>query len=102
MTHFVRENETGNQDFTLSDENGVFNGTGATVTLVLKDRSGAVVDMTNKADWLVAAAGTVRVTPAAGDLIADRGPYSAAFIVTVGGRTYSFPSQASDVWKVWK
>lgn len=102
MTHFVRENETGNQDFTLSDENGVFNGTGGTVALVLKDRSGATLDMAGKADWLVAALGTVRVQPVLGDLLADRGPYSAAFIVTVGGKTYSFPSQAPDVWKVWK
>lgn len=103
MTHAVRDNETGNQDFTLRDENGVFDGSGASaITLILKDRSGATVDMTGKVAWIIPSAGTVRVSPAAGDLVAEKGPYTAAFIATVSGLTYSFPSDAPDIWKVWK
>lgn len=102
MIHGVREGETGAQDFTLSDGNGVYNGTGATVTLVLTDRAGGTVDMTSKVDWLVAATGTVRVLPAVGDLVASRAPYQAAFIVTLSGKTYAFPSTAPDTWRVWK
>lgn len=102
MTHDVRDNETGAQDFTLTDENGVYNGTGATVTLILSDRAGGQVDMTGKVAWLVAASGTVRVLPAAGDLKAERSPYTAAFIVTVSGLTYAFPNRAPDTWQVWK
>ena len=102
MTHLVRDNETGNQDFELIDDGAAYNGTGASITLALTDRAGGVVDMTGKVDWLVAASGTVRVQPAVGDLQVQRSPYTAAFIVTVSGRTYSFPSRGADVWQVWK
>lgn len=102
MTHDVRDNETGAQDFALTDENGAYNGTGTTITLMLADRAGGQVDMTGKVAWLVAASGTVRVLPAAGDLKAERSPYTAAFIVTLAGLTYSFPSKGSDTWHVWK
>jgi hypothetical protein len=101
--HYVRENETGYQDFTLYDENGLYNGTGTTVVLTLLDRNGGQVDMTSKCDWLVAASGTVRVSPAVGDLKADLSPYSATFVVTLSARTYAFPSAPNKlVWQVWK
>lgn len=102
--HFVREGETGNQDFTLYDSTGdAYNGTGTAVVLVLLDRNGGQVDMTSKCDWLVAGSGTVRVTPAAGDLQKDLSPYSATFIVTASGKTYAFPSKPNElVWQVWK
>lgn len=102
MTHDVRDNETGAQDFALTDENGAYNGTGATVTFILTDRAGGQVDMTGKVNWLVAASGTVRVLPAAGDLKAERSPYSAVFIATVAGLTYAFPNRGADTWQVWK
>ena len=102
MTHEVRENETGAQDFALTDENGAFNGTGATITLILTDRAGGQVDMTGKVTWLIAPVGTVRVLPAAGDLKAERSPYRAAFIVTLSGLTYAFPNRGADTWQVWK
>lgn len=102
MTHDVRENETGAQDFALTDENGVFDGTNTTIALILTDRAGASVDMTGKVAWLVAASGTVRVLPAAGDLLAARAPYTAAFIVTLSGLTYAFPNKGADRWQVWK
>jgi hypothetical protein len=103
MTYRIREGETGNQDFTLYDENGAYNGAGASIALVLKDRSQGLVDMSgSKVAWISAAAGTVRVQPAAGDLLAERSPYTAAFIVTVSGATYSFPKDEPDIWKVWK
>lgn len=100
--HYVRDNETGYQDFTLYDQAGAYNGTGATVTLELYDRAGGKVEMASKVDWLVAASGTVRVSPALGDFVAGKGPYTAAFIVTVSGLTYAFPSKEPDTWKVWK
>jgi len=102
VTHDVRDNETGAQDFALTDENGAYNGTGATITLILRDRNGGEVDMTGKVNWLVAASGTVRVLPAVGDLRAERSPYSAAFIITLSGLTYSFPSKGADTWHVRK
>jgi hypothetical protein len=101
MTYLIREGETGNQDFTLYDENGAFNGAGSTIAMIVKDRAGASINMTGKVAWLVAASGTARVNLAITDLVADRGPYTASFIVTVGGLTYSFPKEQPDVWKVW-
>jgi hypothetical protein len=102
MIHYIREDETGGQDFALSDQNGSFNGTGSTITILLRDRSGADVNTTGKVAWLVAASGTVRVLPALGDLKADNSPYSATFLVSLSGLTYAFPSQKPDVWQVWK
>ena len=107
MIHYVRENETGYQDFSLIDNDVAYNGTGATVALVLLDKGQGVVDMTGKVAWLVAASGTVRVSPAVGDLQARLSPYSAVFIVTLNGLTYSFPKghpsgTKADQWVVWR
>ncbi len=103
MTNYrVREHETGAQDFTLYDQVGAYNGTGATLELILTDRVGALVDTTGKANWLVAADGTVRVLPAVDDLTVDRSPYRATFVVTVSGKTYAFPKDAPVVWEVWR
>ena len=104
MIHTVREDETGYQDFTLYDENGPFDGsTGSpTVSMILADRVGGIVDMTNKVAWLVAANGSVRVSPAVGDLKAERAPYTAVYIVTLNTLTYAFPNREPDTWKVWK
>lgn len=101
MIHYVRDNETGYQDFQLHDADGAYNGTSATVALVLRDRHGGIVNTTSKVAWIVASEGTVRVSPAAGDLVASRGPYSAAFVVTVDSRTYAFPSSGPFEWRVW-
>lgn len=98
----MRDNETGYQDFQLFDAAGAYNGTSATVALDLVDRAGGKVDTSSKVAWLVASTGHVRVSPAAGDLVAERAPYRAVFIVTVDSRTYAFPSTDADTWKVWR
>lgn len=102
MIEDIPEGDTGYLDFGLSDANGPYVGTGTTIEAVVTDRAGGAVDMTGKVAWLVAASGSVRVSPAAGDLRADRSPYTAKFIVTASGRTYTFPKKAADAWKVWK
>ena len=99
----MREDETGGQDFVLYDANGIYNGTGATVELVLIDRAGSVVDTTSKANWLVSADGTVRVLLNVGDVKAAQSPYSATFMVTLSGKTYAFPNKPHELeWRVWK
>lgn len=102
MVHYVRDNETGYQDFQLFDADGAYNGTSASVALVLVDRAGGLVPMTSKVAWIVASQGTVRVSPAVGDLVAERSPYRATFVVTVDSRTYAFPSRDADTWQVWR
>lgn len=102
MTHYVRDNETGHQDFALFVPQQAYNGTGASVALVLTDRHGGRVDTTGKVTWINQSAGHVRFSPAAGDLIAERGPYAACWQVTLDGRTYAFPSTRPDEWKVWR
>lgn len=102
MTHFVRDNETGHQDFALWVPPDAYNGIGGTLALVLTDRHGGRVDTTGKVAWIDQGQGHVRFSPAAGDLVAERGPYAAAWIVTLDGRTYAFPSSGADQWKVWR
>lgn len=103
MAHAVRDRETGYQDFTLYDRAGAYNATGAdSVTLELTDRAGGRVDTTGKVSWINQGLGQVRYAPAVGDLVAERGPYTAAFIVTMGARTYAFPSHGPEEWRVWR
>jgi hypothetical protein len=98
----VREGETGNQDFTLTDENGAYNGDGGTLSLIMTDRRGGVVNTSGKVAWIDDAAGTVRVNCAVGDLTVERSPYDVTFIVTLGSGTYAFPQAGPMKWKVWR
>jgi hypothetical protein len=87
-------------DATLKADGVAINGTGLTVTLVLRDRQGGPVDVTGKVDWLVAASGTVRYSPAGDDLKAAGSPYAARWRVTSAGKYVYFPNGEPDVWKV--
>lgn len=99
MEHLV-EGWTGNCDFTLLADGAAIDGAGLSVTLVLRDRNGGVVPVSGKVDWLVAASGTVRYSPAAEDLKAARAPYQARFKVNDGTRDVYFPNREADVWQV--
>lgn len=101
-TRNLVEGETEPIDVTLyTAEDTALVGTGMTVTLSLKDRAGASVDVTGKVDWLSDAAGTVRFSPAAEDLKAARSPYAARWLVTAAGKVAAFPnSKDPDKWIV--
>lgn len=101
------EGETKPVDVTLYDGEGAtrtaVNGTGLTVTLQLRDRAGAVVNVTGTVAWLVAASGTVRYSPNAEDLKAERSPYEARFLVTDGNNDVApYPNGEADKWIVRK
>jgi len=105
MSRNLVEAETKPVDVTLYDGEGVnkvaINGTGLTVTLYLRDRNGGLVNVTGEVAWLVAADGTVRYSPAAGDLKVERSPYAARFKVTDGsGKDAFYPNGPADVWTV--
>lgn len=100
MPEHLVEGWTEPVDATLLADGAAINGTGLTVTLALYDRAGARVDVTGKVDWLVAASGTVRYSPAAGDLKAASSPYSARWKVTSSGKDAFFPNRDADIWTV--
>lgn len=101
------EGETKPVDVTLFDGEGTSrtatDGSGLSVTMDLRDRNGSVVPFAGKVDWLVAASGTVRYSPAAEDLKAERSPYHVRFKVTDGsGKVAPYPNGEADVWTVRK
>lgn len=101
------EAETKPVDVTLYDGEGstraAIDGTGLTVTMVLRDRTGAVVPVSGKVDWLVQASGTVRYSPTTDDLKAERSPYAARFKVTDSSSKDAFyPNGKADEWVVRK
>jgi hypothetical protein len=101
------EGETAPVDATLYDGDGasrtVVNGTGLTITLHLRDRTGALVNVTGAVSWVTPSAGLVRYEPAAEDLKAERSPYKARFKVTDSFSDEAFyPNGEADVWVVRK
>lgn len=101
------DGETKPVDVTLYDGEGASRaalvGTGLTVTMDLRDRTGSIVPFAGKVDWLVAANGTVRYSPAAEDLKAERSPYRVRFKVTDASTKDAFyPNGEADVWTVRK
>lgn len=87
-------------DQLLKADGTAINGTGLSVTLILRDRSGAEVDTSGKVDWLVASSGTVRYLPALDDLRVEGSPYTARWRVTSSGKYLYFPNAAADTWTV--
>lgn len=87
-------------DATLIADGTAFDGTGISVSLVLRDREGACVDVTSKVAWISAAAGTVRFSPDVDDLKASGSPYAARWKVTASSKDAYFPNGTADVWTV--
>lgn len=87
--------------FTLKGDNVALDLTGLTVTLVLKDRQGGVVNTAGKVATITPSAGTVTFTPVDGDLKASLSPYSARFVLTdTNSKVLYVPNGAADEWKV--
>jgi len=101
----IVEGETKPIDVTLYDGEGAtrtaVDGSGLTVTLVLRDRSGGQVQTTGDVAWLDQPNGVVRFSPAAADFTAARSPYQARFILTDSSSdTASYPNGKADEWVV--
>ncbi len=73
---------------------------GSTVALVLHDKDGGSVDTSNKVNWINTS--VVRFTPAAGDLVAAKSPYSAHWAIDIDGRVIMVPKGEPDKWIVSK
>jgi hypothetical protein len=103
MTDDLVEGWTGPLDFALSTDGIALDGTGFTVTLILRDRAQGVVNVTGEIAWLAQGGGTVRYSPSVNDLKAERSPYEARFKVTDGnGKDVYFPNADPLKWVVRK
>ena len=100
----VTEGWTGALDFHLKVDGVFFKiPVGATVTLVLKDKNAAVVDVTGDISVVDADLGKVRYLPDSTDLVAANSPYTAHWKVTDGaGAIVFFPNGEADKWQVFK
>jgi hypothetical protein len=99
------EGETSPLTVTLYDGEGssavAIDGTGLTVTLALRDRSGGVVPTSGAVAWDVEEDGTVTYEPAASDLRTVNSPYEARWIVTDGnGDWKAYPNGEAERWLV--
>ena len=92
---------TASLDFRLTADGSAVNLTGATVTLVLKDKSGTAVTTTGNVTVISATGGTVRFAPDAADLVATVSPHRARFKVTDSSSKIAYyPSGKADIWTV--
>lgn len=89
-------------DQTLLADGVAIDGTGWTVELQLTDGNDKPVEYSGTSNWLVAADGTARFQPAAGDLLASRSPYRARWKVNALGKIAYFPNAEGDKWTVRK
>lgn len=88
-------------DYQLLKNHLPFNGTGMTVSLELRDKSGVVVAETGPTNWLDATQSTVRYTPAAADLVFAKTPMRARFKVVNGAEVVFFPRGEAEEWIIY-
>ena len=102
MIYHYTEGWTGAIQRTLTADGAAIDGTGLTVSLGLRDRAGALVPTTGNVSWLSQGAGTVTFSPASGDLVAAKGPYTAKWKATDSSSDdVFFPDGEPETWKIW-
>jgi len=101
MSRRLVEGQTGPVDKQLKVDGAALPLDGCTVTLVLKDRTGAAVDTAGKVSVFDVAAGKVRYNPGATDLVAAKAPYRAHWKLVDGvSKIHFFPSDDPEPWTV--
>jgi hypothetical protein len=107
----IVEGRTAPLDFQLLQVTATSTGaptdvTGFTISMILRDKSGALISTTSTADpevqIVTATSGRVRYNPSTtNDLLASRSPYRARFKAVDGaGKVQHWPSAAPDTWTV--
>lgn len=84
----------------LLNDGSPFDASGATLALVLRDKTGAVVSYTGTVAWSATATSVAQFSPAAGDLLAASSPYAARWKVTAAGKDAFYPNGEADSWTV--
>lgn len=98
MSEYFVEGWTAPIDYQLKKNHLPFDGTGMTVSLELRDKSGVVVAETGSTNWLDATQSTVRYTPAAADLTFAQSPMRVRFKVVAGVEVVFFPRSEAEEW----
>lgn len=97
----LTEGDTSNLDFQLFQAGVVADLSGATVVLILKDKTGATVDTTTDTSLVDGLTGKVRYIPDAADLVSTKSPYTAHWKITIAGKDTYFPSGEAELWEVF-
>jgi hypothetical protein len=99
ITINVVQDWTGPLDFRLEADGSAVDLTGTTPLLILSEENGASITLAGTSALLTATGGTVRFTPATGDLI--KGGYRGRWKITDGSSNdVYFPNEEADTWKV--
>lgn len=100
----VTEGWTGGLIFQLLADGVIPSGSlPGTPELILKNKTGTLIDTTGDVSVVDAALWKVKYTPDAVDFSASGSPYTAKWKVTdAGSQVVFFPSGVADVWRVHK
>lgn len=102
MSYRYNEGQTGAILRTLLQDGSALDGTGLTLSLVLKDRANGLVPISGKVSWHSQSTGVAKYEPAGDDLKAVRSPYTAQWWVTDGnGDSRPAPQGEPETWKIW-
>lgn len=102
MTYNYNEGQTAAILRTILADGSAINGTGLTLSLVLKDRAKGLVPISGSVSWEDQTNGVAKYEPAAGDLVAIRSPYTAQWWVTdASNDSRPAPQGQAEVWRVW-
>jgi len=97
MRHF-HEGRTKAIDTQLLSNGLVFDASGFTLAIELRDRTGALITHAGSIGWLNPAISTVRFTPAAADLTVARSPIGVYYKLTAGSDVDYAPTGEGDEW----
>jgi len=100
MSRHFHEGRTKPIDTQLLSNGAPFDGSGITITIELRDRTGALITPTGTVGWLNAATSTVRFTPSAIDLTVVRSPIGVYYKLTAGGDIDYAPTGEGDEWVI--
>ena len=90
--------------YTDTDGEHVLNTAGLTITYLLTNRAGVVVDTAGDLVSLApSTSGQIQYTPDAGDFVAANGPYTSKFKVVDGNGSIDFyPRGSADTCRIFK
>lgn len=93
---------TADINFQLLEAGTPIDLSGATVTLLLSDKTGTAVSSPGTASVVDATTGKVKLAPTDADVfVAANGPYLARWkVVDAGAKIYYVPSGPRDVWEI--
>lgn len=103
MAQFLVEGQTAPVDYRLLADGVAYDLTGCTVTTIARTHAGMLKTLAGSTVVLVAASGTVRFSPDAGDLVATDFMLHVRFKVTrADSKIEFFPTRDPESWVIQK